>query len=113
VNATDNNDEALDAAVWKRIREWPLGDWPELLAYVRARWYLADWGWTEENAIDDISARPVRRYLISTAGWSDNEWLMSALEANCLFWVMCWVQSRRGGHYIFEIPEQRKADDNG
>jgi hypothetical protein len=90
-----------------RIRDWPNTDWPGLLAYVRERWAYADAGyWSEEDAVDNIMSKPVRRYHISTAGWSDNEWLMSAMEKNCVFWAMCWVSSRRGGHYVFEHPRQ-------
>ena len=40
---------------------------------------------------------------------------MSALQDNFLFWSMCWKQTRRGGHYIFEIRAEKikDADDEG
>jgi hypothetical protein len=45
----------------------------------------------------------VQRFDISTAGWSGNESLIRAMEKNSFMWATTWVQSRRGGHYIFEI----------
>lgn len=100
-----NNDPSLDESVWETIKEWPHTDLPGVFAFIRARWYLADWGWHERDRQDSVIFRvPVRRYRISTAGWSDNEWLISALQHNAMVWMMCWVESRRGGHYLFEHP---------
>jgi hypothetical protein len=46
-----------------------------------------------------------RHYALSTGGWSGNEELIGALQDNHAFWACCWASSRRGGHYVFEIPE--------
>lgn len=68
-----------------------------LMAEIRKMWNYAECGyWTEKP--DDI-------YEISTAGWSGNESIISALQENRMFWALCWVQSRRGGHYIFEVKD--------
>ena len=39
---------------------------------------------------------------VSTGGWSGCEDLIGALQENTIFWMMCWVSSRRGGHFEFE-----------
>lgn len=42
---------------------------------------------------------------VSTGGWGGNEDIVKSLLNNIMFCAMCWVQSRRGGHYIFETRE--------
>lgn len=90
------SDEYPTIAELRRVRAWPLEDgFDALLEYVRGLWWMPDWGWRQTQ----------RRYYISTGGWSGNEDLITALEENrSLFWVICWVSSRRGGHYEFEVP---------
>lgn len=92
------DDEEL-AALEKRIKEWPYTDFAGLLEFVKNKWAYADCGyWSEEEPIDGE-----RRLLISTAGWSDNEFLMGALQENQMFWALNWYSSRRGGHYEFRM----------
>ena len=50
------------------------------------------------------------KWELSTGGWSGNEEIIGALKMNTMFWMFCWVQSRRGGHYIFQTPTQQKAE---
>lgn len=79
----------------QQIREWrPDGsDYAPLFEHVRQLWYPPDY------------CRVVgRTYEISTGGGSGNEDLISALQDNRLCWTMTWVSSRRGGHYVFELP---------
>ncbi len=45
-----------------------------------------------------------RVYRISTGGWSGNEDIIRAMQENSLFGGVCWVSSKRGGHYVFEVP---------
>lgn len=79
------------------IREWT-GDYPALMAYVRERWYYAEYGWRIHH-----DGEP-DWYSVSTCGWSGNESLIEAMEANRMFWLMTWQSSRRGGHYEFKVP---------
>lgn len=98
-------DEALDLIesyaydggdTGENLKEW--------FRIIRAMWWHADWGWHEEDDKDDIFHKdPIKRYHISTGGWSGNESIIGAMMENRLFWAMSWEQSRRGGHYIFSF----------
>ena len=68
---------------------------------------MPDWGWTEEDAIDEVFDKKVRRYKISTGGWSGNESIIHSMQKADFMWNLNWVQSRRGGHYIFELKEYK------
>ena len=83
---------------WRPSNEVGERGWVDLLETVRGLWAYREWGWSQENGLDGI-----RRYSISTAGWSGNESLIDALYRNKLFWAMCWAASRRGGHHLFEV----------
>lgn len=78
----------------KEIHEWPYKDFISLMEYVKERWRYTDDGfWRVEG----------NEYHISTGGWSGNESIIGALKENLMFWSMCWMSSRRGGHYVFEV----------
>lgn len=84
-----------------RIRQWSLEDgWKGLLSFAKTCWWAPDWGWRQRG----------RRYSISTGGWSGNEDIIAALQENKLFWIVCWISSRRGGHYVFEVPQTHGSD---
>lgn len=85
-----------DEAELQRIREWPHQDCADLLAFVRSLWW-GKWGWRQNGY----------RYRISTGGWSGNESLIAAMEDNDMFWMLTWRSSRRGGYYVFEVPEAK------
>jgi len=92
----------------QKIKEWPLtDDYTEFFAFIRGCWWMPDWGWREEDAIDEFfKGKLIRRYSISTGGWSGNESIIEAMQENEIRWIMTWVQSRRGGHYIFETKKE-------
>lgn len=99
-------------ATLRAVEKWPIStykDVEELLVYLREAWHLSDWCWTvaKRRTREKYKGAPlVRRYQISTAGWSGNESLIAAMQKNFMFWMMTWVSHRRGGHYIFEVREQ-------
>ena len=84
------------------ISNWSIKDITGWFDYVQSVWALTKW--KIEDATDDITERPVTRYTISTGGWSGNEELIGAMQRNWLMWNVTWVQSNRGGHYIFQDP---------
>lgn len=80
------------------IREFN-GAAEDLLAAVKTVWHFPSFGWKEHEGESGRS----HLYHISTGGWSGNETLISALHSNHIFWSLSWLQSQRGGHYIFEV----------
>lgn len=94
------------------IAEWQ-GSARDLLDAVGKVWNLRSWGWEERTVPDELRpGRFARQYDISTGGWSGNESLIGAMQENTMFWLRAWVQSRRGGHYIFEVRERREETPN-
>jgi len=41
---------------------------------------------------------------LATRGWSGCESVIDALADNFIFWTTCWILTRRGGLFLFEIP---------
>lgn len=75
------------------IKKWAWEDPVGLLKFVQRAWRYPE-GFRVSDGY----------YRIATGGWSGNESLMAALEENTVFWSLCWVRSKRGGYYEFEIP---------
>jgi len=98
-------DEALDL-----IAKWDYKDIAGWFEFIQSLWALTDW--KIEDATHDISDRPIIRYTFNTGGWSGNEDLIRAMEQNWMIWSLTWVQSRRGGHYIFEDPRYGWSEEN-
>lgn len=87
------------AEMLQAVKEWDYSDCAGLFDKLQSVWiyptYFKREGWTLN---------------VSTAGWSGHEDLIHALQENRMIWSICWVSSRRGGHYAFEIPAyQRQA----
>ena len=71
----------------------------DLRDFVIQNWHYADGG---------ASLISGRKFELHTGGWSGNESIIAALEKSSkgMFWFFCWVMSKRGGHYWFEIPQK-------
>lgn len=87
----------------ERIEKWPHEDHAGLMAFAESIWRYADWGWRRTETTDELMKMPIIAYDLSTGGWSGNESIIAAMKLNQFFWMFCWVQSRRGGHYIFHL----------
>ena len=98
-----------------RIREWSMDDPRGWLAFIKTCWYAPDWGWHEEHELDEtLSPRWATSYHISTAGWSGNEEIIRAMRENPnLLWDQTWESVRRGGHYVFIVPDAIVSAEEG
>jgi hypothetical protein len=81
------------------VKRWSYTQEFELFRFIEGLWEFHDFGWHVEEEKD------MHKFFISTGGWSGNESLISALQGNWMIWHSTWEQSRRGGHYIFEIEK--------
>lgn len=90
------------------IEKWPVvrhqAELIDLMDFVHRAWRYDD-AWEEED-IEEY-----REYTISTYGWSGNESLISALEANMMFSIIAPWSWRRGGHYVYRIPLKKEDND--
>jgi len=87
------------------IRLWHFIDAKGWFKFIENLWHFREFGWKEKDEPHDYKDKIVHRYYISTGGWSGNEDLIRAMQKNEMMWAFNWVQSRRGGHYIFELKE--------
>ena len=98
-------DHALD-----RIEYWPYNDPKGWFEFIFSIWHFGAWGWKEKDEPHDWKENTmVHRYYISTGGWSGNEDIIKAMQQNHVLWSVTWVQSRRGGHYIFEVKDESQS----
>jgi hypothetical protein len=83
------------------ICKWK-GSFTELMKSIKPLWNFSNMGyWTEYPR----TGRTV--YHLSTAGWSGNESIIRQLERNRVFWSMSFCSHHRGGHYVFEIRDNK------
>lgn len=76
-----------------------------LLAFFREiknLWWGGNDGISETIGKDALGGRIIRVRL-HTWGWSGNESIIEAMESNLMMQMIAWVESRRGGHYIYEF----------
>ena len=74
------------------IEKWDYRDIKGCFKYLQEIWAYPEYFTLEDN-----------KYNVSTGGWSGNEDLLAALKSNHMIWMITWEQSRRGGHYIFDM----------
>lgn len=84
-----------------RLREWDAMDFQGLAKYLTKAWHYKHYVTLSDG--QNLAGDEVRDGVmeISTGGWSGNEEMIDALQRNWMWWQMHWVQSRRGGHFIF------------
>lgn len=83
----------------KKIEEWDFrkNSIQDFLTFLESIWWMPDWGFK-------LKGKRVLKLELHTGGWSGNESIMEAIEKNFVFWMVCWRQSNRGGHFYFKIP---------
>lgn len=83
----------------EQIKNWSHeSGWKALMDFIESIWWMPEWGFSRRG----------KRYDISTGGWSGNEEIIKAMTENFIFWSMCWVSTRRGGHFVFKLPAKPK-----
>lgn len=66
---------------------------PDYLQLIKSNWWVPEWVYDRETGILQMS----------TFGWSGNEDIIRSMQKNLMFWGLFWCESRRGGHYKFEL----------
>lgn len=74
----------------------------EFINHIKNTWKYDDWGFVI-NMHTDETGETYKCLNLHTGGWSGNEDVICALERNIVFWGIAWSESRRGGHYRFDL----------
>lgn len=81
----------------ERIEKWDSGDPMGLIEFLEALWKYGEDGYFR------LTRKGAHRWLyLSTAGWSGNEEIITALNKS-FFWLAFWVKEERGGHFKFHL----------
>lgn len=95
----------------EKIKNWDIHDYSALMEFVKSIWWMPEFGWHEGPGGNEVHELTTKTLSISTGGWSGNESIITALENNAMFYMSCWVSSRRGGHYEFELPDWKAREE--
>lgn len=92
------------------ISIWDYMDTEGWFKFIEEMWHMKWFGWhvsigIEDKELNRDNNKDIKHYFLSTAGWSGNESIIKAMEKNQMLWSDSWIESRRGGHYIFEVRE--------
>jgi hypothetical protein len=78
----------------RKVMKWDTTkDLKGLIVFLKEIWWTPEWGFVPRG----------NKLELHTAGWSGNESIIEFLQQNRMFWMMCWEQTRRGGHYLFDL----------
>ena len=95
-------------ATLDRIRTWPIdtmGAAAAAMDFAGLAWSYPDcWSCEERWDDPDWPSHPKRVYRFSTVGWSGNESIVAAIEANQMLQMIGAWSWRRGGHYEYRFP---------
>jgi hypothetical protein len=96
-------EETLD-----RIKSWPIkvaADFAAVMDFAGRAWSYPRYWKCDPAFVDvDYPSYKRRRYVFSTGGWSGNEAIVSAIEANNMVQSIGAWSWRRGGHYEYRFP---------
>ena len=92
----------------KRIVAWEYTDCIGLAEFIVSIWHYGEpWAQLSNKRKDDLGY-DYRELRLATGGWSGNETLISALDDNRMFTMLCWYYSQRGGLHVYHIPLTNK-----
>ena len=90
------------------IADWPNGtgvtgnnSHADLMLFIESIWAGSDVGYWLVKPSKILGKRKI--YNIMTGDSKGNADMVRAMEANSLFWSICWMASRRRGHHLFAV----------